>query len=116
KIELKVGIYCERCKRDVLKAITKLRGIDNVSVDTGKGMVTIIGDVDPVCVTKQVRKTGKVTELFSVGPPAKEKPKESKEPKPPKSPPQKPLPPCCKECQLVAVSYTFYDGGVCSIL
>ncbi|KAK3030385.1 hypothetical protein RJ639_038913, partial [Escallonia herrerae] len=111
KIELKVGISCERCKRDVLKAITKLRGIDKVCVDTEKGMVTVIGDVDPVCVTKKVRKTGKVTELVSVGPPAKEK-----EPEPPKSPPQKPLPPCCKECQLVAVSYTFYDGGVCSIL
>ncbi|KAK3022174.1 hypothetical protein RJ639_045369, partial [Escallonia herrerae] len=114
KIELKVGIYCERCKRDVLKAITKLPGIDKVSVDVGKGMVTVIGDVDPVCVTKKVRKTGKVTELVSVGPPAKEK--EPKETKPTKASPQKPLPPCCKECQLVAVSYTFYDGGVCSIL
>ncbi|KAI8021147.1 Heavy metal-associated isoprenylated plant protein 43 [Camellia lanceoleosa] len=111
KIELKVGIHCQKCKTEVLKAVTKLTGIDHVSVDAEKGTLTVIGNVDPVCVTTQVRKTGKVVELISVGPP---KPPEKK-PQPPKSPIC--LPPCCKECQLVGITFVPYDGGSsCSIL
>ncbi|KAA8536676.1 hypothetical protein F0562_029154 [Nyssa sinensis] len=109
KTELKVSINCQKCKTDVLKAVTKLTGIDQVSVDGEKGTLTVIGEVDPVLVTNQVRKTGKVVEIMSVGPP---KPPE----KPKKPEPEKPLPPCCNDCQLVAVSFTRHDGGYCSIL
>ncbi|KAK2966195.1 hypothetical protein RJ640_008761, partial [Escallonia rubra] len=108
RIKLKVNIHCQRCKSDVLKAVAKLRGIDQVSVDSEKGMVTVIGDVDPVLLTKKIRNTGKVAEIISVGP--------AKKPKSPEWCPGKPLPPCCKNCQLVPVSYTSYDRGVCSIL
>ncbi|KAK3030384.1 hypothetical protein RJ639_038912 [Escallonia herrerae] len=103
RIMLKVNIHCQRCKSNVFKAVAKLRGIDKVSVDSEKGMVTVVGDVDPVLLTKKIRKTGKVAEIISVGP--------AKEPKSPECSPGKPLPPCCKNCQLVAVSYTSYDGG-----
>ncbi|GMP63567.1 hypothetical protein CsSME_00025200 [Camellia sinensis var. sinensis] len=103
KIELKVGIYCHKCKTEVLKAVTKLTGIDQVSVDAEKGTLTVIGNVDPVCVTTQVRrKTGKVVELISVGPP------KPPDPKPQPSKPPICLPPCCKECQV--------GGSSCSIL
>ncbi|CAL5399168.1 unnamed protein product [Camellia sinensis] len=112
KIELKVGIYCHKCKTEVLKAVTKLTGIDQVSVDAEKGTLTVIGNVDPVCVTTQVRrKTGKVVELISVGPP---------KPPDPKPQPCKPpicLPPCCKECELVGITFVpYYGGSSCSIL
>ncbi|CAL5340991.1 unnamed protein product [Camellia sinensis] len=110
KIELKVGIHCQKCKTEVLKAVTKLTGIDQVSVDAEKGTLTVIGNVDPVCVTTQVRKTGKVVELISVGPPKKDT-------KPQPQPQPICFPPCCKECQLVGITSVPYDGGSsCSIL
>ncbi|KAK9292042.1 hypothetical protein L1049_019996 [Liquidambar formosana] len=107
KIVLRVNIHCQRCKKEVLRAVTKLTGIDQVSVDGDKGTLTVVGDVDPVCVIKQVRKMGKVAEIISVGPP-----------NPPECPPHPcRLPPCCNDCQLVAVSFsTPNDGRLCSIL
>ncbi|KAF5942680.1 hypothetical protein HYC85_020322 [Camellia sinensis] len=104
KIEVKVSIHCHKCKSDVLKSVTKLQGIDQVSVDSEKGILTVIGNVDP---------TGKVAELIGVGPPrAKENP-------PPKPPMPVCLPDCCcNKCQLVAVGYAVpYDNNpFCSIL
>ncbi|KAF5946856.1 hypothetical protein HYC85_017084 [Camellia sinensis] len=78
----------------VLNSLICIVGIDQVSVDAEKGTLTVIGNVDPVCVTTQVRrKTGKVVELISVGPP------KPPDPKPQPSKPPICLPPCCKECQ-----------------
>ncbi|KAI7991543.1 Heavy metal-associated isoprenylated plant protein 2 [Camellia lanceoleosa] len=74
KIEVKVCIHSHKCKRDVLHSVTKLQGIDQVSVDS-EGILTVIGNVDPVSVATRVRKTGKVPKLIRVGPPeAKENP------------------------------------------
>ncbi|KAL3520498.1 hypothetical protein ACH5RR_018647 [Cinchona calisaya] len=110
KTEMKVNINCEKCKTQVLKAVTKLEGVDQVTVDAEKGILTVVGAVDPVCVATKVRKTGKNAEILSVGPP--------KKPDPPKSDPSKPkpLPPCCPNCQFVTISYEPYDSRICSIL
>ncbi|KAK9155249.1 hypothetical protein Sjap_002729 [Stephania japonica] len=108
KIVLKVSINCSKCKTQVLKAVTKLEGINSVAVDGEKGTLTVVGEVDPVEVTRRLRKTGKVVEIVSVGPN-----------KPPEKPPEpsKPLPPCCNDCQLVAVGFGPYeDVRFCSIL
>ncbi|KAL5767026.1 hypothetical protein ACOSQ2_013809 [Xanthoceras sorbifolium] len=109
KTVIKVNIYCQICKSDVLKAVTKLTGINEIFVDGEKGTLTVVGDVDPVCVIKKLRKIGKVAEIETVGPP---KPPE------PKPPVILPLPPCCKDCQYVAVGYGYspYDNRICSIL
>ncbi|KAF3441469.1 hypothetical protein FNV43_RR15383 [Rhamnella rubrinervis] len=112
KTVIKVNINCEICKSDVLKAVTKLSGIDEVSVDGEKGLLTVTGEVDPVKVVKNVRKIGKAAEVVSVGPPKKEDKKKS---------PEKPsyLPPSCNDCQLVAVGSFFpyqYDSRICIIL
>ncbi|KAM4118700.1 hypothetical protein ACJW30_03G001300 [Castanea mollissima] len=69
KIVIKVNINCQICKTEVLKAVTKLTGIDKVSVDGEKGMLTIVGEVDPVLVVRNLKKIGKVPEIISVGPP-----------------------------------------------
>ncbi|GJT55680.1 heavy metal-associated isoprenylated plant protein 2-like protein, partial [Tanacetum coccineum] len=71
KIEVNVNMHCEKCKTEVLKAVTKLSGINEVSVNLEKQMLVVIGDVDPVCVVKAVRKTGKIANITSVGPPKK---------------------------------------------
>ncbi|KAL3814594.1 hypothetical protein ACJIZ3_015862 [Penstemon smallii] len=116
KIVLKVAINCKRCKTEVLKAVAKLTGVDEVTVDEEKGILTVVGSVDPVCVITNVRKVSKSAEITSVGPP--KKPDDPPKPKPPEPDKTKckPLPPCCNQCQLVAVSYVTNDGGFCSIL
>ncbi|KAK9265741.1 hypothetical protein L1049_025335 [Liquidambar formosana] len=109
KTVLKVNINCQKCQRGVLQAVTKLTGIDQISVDGEKGTLTVIGDADTVCIVKQIRKMGKVAAIISVGPP---KPPEPAKPKPP----EPPLPPCCNDCQLVAIGFVPYDVRPCSIL
>ncbi|KAL7235541.1 hypothetical protein ACSBR1_018938 [Camellia fascicularis] len=110
KIEVKVSIHCHKCKSDVLKSVTKLQGIDQVSVDGEKGILTVIGNVDPVLVATQVRKTGKVADLIGVGPP---KATGNPTPKPPPSVPA--IPDYCNKCQLVAV-VPYDNNPICSIL
>ncbi|KAK1572464.1 hypothetical protein Q3G72_032961 [Acer saccharum] len=110
KTVIKVNIYCEKCKSDVLKAVTKLTGIDQVSVDAEKGTLTVVGNVDPVLVVEKLRKIRKCAEIVTVGPP---KPPDEK----PKPNPNPPLPPCCNDCKYIAVGYGFsYDDRICSIL
>ncbi|KAL7082239.1 hypothetical protein ACP275_14G087100 [Erythranthe tilingii] len=112
QIELKVSINCQQCKIEVLKAVTKLTGVDMVKLDAEKGILTVLGSVDPVCVATRIRKAGNHAEITSVGPP-----KPPERPKPPETEKPKPLPPCCKQCQLVAVSFLTYDSPpACSIL
>ncbi|KAI3448416.1 hypothetical protein Pfo_005081 [Paulownia fortunei] len=116
KTELKVSINCQKCKTAVLKAVAKLIGVDEVKLDAEKGILTVVGTVDPVCVATRVRKAGNFAEITSVGPPKKPDPPKPKPPEPEKPKPSVPLPPCCQQCQLVGVSYVTYDGAVCSIL
>lgn len=120
KTEVKVSINCHKCKKEVLNAVTKLQGVDQVTVDAAKGMLTVVGEVDPVCVVSKVRKTGKNAEIMSVGPPKKPDPPpktETPKPKSPKKDPPQPLPPCCPQHQFFFVSYVEPDDSrICSIL
>lgn len=84
-------------------------GVNEVSLDAEKGMLTVVGNVDPVCVASSLRKAGYYAEITSVGPPKKPDEKQKSPEKP------KPLPACCKQCQLVGVVVD-YGGGGCSIL
>ncbi|PON74473.1 Heavy metal-associated domain containing protein [Parasponia andersonii] len=106
KTVLKVSINCEKCKKEVLKAVTKLSGINQVAVDAEKETVTVVGDVDPVMIVKQIKKTGKCADIISVGPPEPVEPKIE----------CVVLPPCCNDCQLIAVGYAPHVRGGCNIL
>ncbi|CAA6662230.1 unnamed protein product [Spirodela intermedia] len=79
----KISIYCGKCKTAILKAIAKLEGIDEIQLNIEKGTVTVVGEVDPVCVAHQLRKVRRPAVLDSVGPHKKEEPK----PKPKELPP-----------------------------
>ncbi|GKB96207.1 heavy metal-associated isoprenylated plant protein 2-like protein [Tanacetum coccineum] len=68
KIKLKVSMHSEKCRKEVMKAVTKLSGVDEVAVDLPKELVAVIGDVDPVCVATCLRKKRRVAEIVSVGP------------------------------------------------
>ncbi|XP_038716804.1 heavy metal-associated isoprenylated plant protein 43-like [Tripterygium wilfordii] len=111
KTVIKVNINCEKCKTKAMKAVAKLSGINQISVDGEKQTLTVIGEVDPVKIIKQLKKIGMTADIVSVGPPDTPKP-------PPSNPPPPPLPPCCNRCQLVAIGYLDdpYNHSVCVIL
>ncbi|XP_030529540.1 heavy metal-associated isoprenylated plant protein 2 [Rhodamnia argentea] len=107
KTVVKVSITGEKEKRDVLKAVAKLEGINELSMDVAKGTLTVIGDADPVCIITCLRKKcGRCAEIQTVGPPKPEKPK-PKCPSPCRLPPCRPYPysSCCE-----------YEANACSIL
>ncbi|XP_076943096.1 heavy metal-associated isoprenylated plant protein 2-like [Bidens hawaiensis] len=78
EIKIKVNMHSEKCRKGVMKTITNLSGVDKVSVDLPKGMLVVIGDVDPVCVATCLRKKKWVAEIVSVGPKKDEKKDENK--------------------------------------
>ncbi|KAL7582254.1 hypothetical protein Lser_V15G44780 [Lactuca serriola] len=68
EIKVKVSMHSQKCRKEVMKTVTKLSGVDEVSVDLQKEMLVVIGDVDPVCVATSLRKKRKVANIVSVGP------------------------------------------------
>ncbi|KAI3676121.1 hypothetical protein L1987_85720 [Smallanthus sonchifolius] len=68
EMKIKVNMHSAKCRKDVMKIVTKLSGVDQVSVDLPKEMLVVIGDVDPVCVARCLRKKRWFAEIVSVGP------------------------------------------------
>ncbi|OWM86101.1 heavy metal-associated isoprenylated plant protein 2-like isoform X1 [Punica granatum] len=107
KTVVKVCVDTEKSKREVLKAVAKLEGIDQLSIDGDKGTVTVIGDVDPVLVYKQLKKVKKSPNIVSVGPPKAAEKENTPNPSPSVYyPPSYPtyLPPYC---ELIPIGSTF---------
>ncbi|PAN40562.1 hypothetical protein GQ55_7G317100 [Panicum hallii var. hallii] len=75
---LKVDTSCAKCKRKVLQAVSGLKGVDKIEVDSEKGTMTVTGTVDPVDVIVQARKAGRRASVVTIGPPPK--PAEEKKP------------------------------------
>lgn len=69
-------------------------GIDEISVDAEKSLLTVIGDVRPTEVVKKLRKAKKCAYIESVGPYG-EKNAGEKEP----TPVPQPLCPCREDCR-----------------
>ncbi|GAV90942.1 HMA domain-containing protein [Cephalotus follicularis] len=118
---LKVEISCEKCKKQLLKAVSALQGVDKIEIDAAKGTLTVTGDADPYEIIVRARKVGKFAEVISIGPPpkqdAKKKPEENK-PKEKKSEDKEQeqhaqlchTPHCCPICQQMGmVQVARYD-------
>ncbi|KVI04078.1 heavy metal-associated isoprenylated plant protein 2-like [Cynara cardunculus var. scolymus] len=102
----------------VLKAVSKLSGINEVSVNLNKQELVVIGDVDPVCVVRRVRDTGKIAEIISVGPIKKpDVPKPKPEPKRDHCECPKVYPRCNDACSTIVIGYqeSYTDSG-CMIM
>ncbi|XP_038989764.1 keratin-associated protein 9-1-like [Phoenix dactylifera] len=89
KIVLKVTMTCKTSF--MLRAVGKLEGIDEMTVDMEKGTLTVIGIVDPVCIVRVLKKIKVAVSIESINP---EKKKEE-----PKTCKPCPLPCCCGKCQ-----------------
>ncbi|XP_031498463.1 heavy metal-associated isoprenylated plant protein 43-like [Nymphaea colorata] len=110
KTVIQVGIYCLKCQTSVMKAVSGLTGVNKVEVNVDKHTVTVFGDVDPVAVTKKLRKkTKKTAMILSVGP-EKDEPKEKQEEKKGAAS----IPSCCQKCETIYLSFESSSG--CAIL
>nr|ADE77637.1 unknown [Picea sitchensis] len=67
KMVLRLVMDDYNMKRRALHSITKVEGIDSISLNMMEKKITVIGEADPVCITIKLRKFG-FTELLSVGP------------------------------------------------
>ncbi|CAI9303250.1 unnamed protein product [Lactuca saligna] len=114
EIKVKVNMHSQKCRKDVLKTVTKLSGVNEVSVDLAKEMLVVIGDVDPVSIATCLRKKQRVANIVSVGP-YKKKEKEADKPI------GFPIMYCNNPCQNGYGQFVYghppsHDGGGCNIL
>ena len=52
------GMSCPHCQASVNKAISKLEGVESVSVDLGSGEAVVEGDVDDSAVREAIYEAG----------------------------------------------------------
>ncbi|CAD5332756.1 unnamed protein product [Arabidopsis thaliana] len=110
KIEIKVDIDCEKCKHAIMEAVTELEGVNIVSLDQEKSILTVVGTMDPVCVAEQLKKINKKPVVISVGPPKKPDPK----PDPKKDPCF--IPYCYYTPRDMVSVNTYESGSSCTIV
>ncbi|KAL9227647.1 hypothetical protein vseg_003314 [Gypsophila vaccaria] len=115
-----------------MTAVAEIEGVEKLEMDVNKGVLTIVGEVEPVPIFKALKKIGVKPEIMSVGPP---KPVghsvycncnlcRPQSDQPPTLYPGAAVPcqPCCNNsycnrCQVIAVRYPdLPDTGQCSIL
>ncbi|CAK9157118.1 unnamed protein product [Ilex paraguariensis] len=109
---LKVDISCQKCKKKLLKSVSGLKGVDKIEIDGAKGTLTVTGDADPYEIIVRARKTGKFSEVVSIGPspppPNHDPPKKPEEKKPEEKKPEQKAqlmihtPQNCPVCERIA--------------
>ncbi|XP_057967040.1 heavy metal-associated isoprenylated plant protein 39 [Malania oleifera] len=68
KVILRLDIYDDKAKRNALKTVSTIPGIESIAMDMKERKLTVIGAVDPVCLVARLRKKKWQAEIFSVGP------------------------------------------------
>eukprot|EP00250_Pteridium_aquilinum_P024465 c29114_g1_i1 orf=1056-1868(-) len=69
-ITLKVFIHCEGCRRKVRRIIRILDGVEDVTVDSATGKVTVTGTADVKTILQRLQKYGKHAEMWPSSNPA----------------------------------------------
>ncbi|KAL3505320.1 hypothetical protein ACH5RR_035161 [Cinchona calisaya] len=105
KTVVSVDLLCSKCRMKVMSLISKLEGITSIVLDPSKRTVTVIGEADPVCIIKQVRKFRRTAQITSIGPPKEEKKNDKEE-----------LPRTCQRCDVWYVIDDDYFSRFCNIL
>ncbi|XP_073299153.1 heavy metal-associated isoprenylated plant protein 29-like [Primulina huaijiensis] len=63
-VEMRVHMDCPGCETRIKKALSKIKGVDNIYVDMEMQKVTVMGWADQKKVLKTVRNTGRVAEIW----------------------------------------------------
>ncbi|RVX16423.1 hypothetical protein CK203_006202 [Vitis vinifera] len=66
---LKVDIWCPKCQKKLLQAVSGLEGVNTIDIDATKGLLTVTGEADPYEVIVRARKACKHAEVVTIGPP-----------------------------------------------
>ncbi|XP_042487706.1 heavy metal-associated isoprenylated plant protein 39-like, partial [Macadamia integrifolia] len=66
----------DKGKQKAMKAVSSVSGINSIAMDVKEKKMTVIGEVDPVCIVGKLRKSWH-TELDFVGPPKEPEKKET---------------------------------------
>lgn len=76
---------CYKCKKVALHSVTKIEGIDSLSINLKDNTLTVIGEADSVTVANMLRRKFRCAEMISGGPmpPPPPPPKEEEKPKEP---------------------------------
>ncbi|CAO2202993.1 unnamed protein product [Urochloa humidicola] len=77
KIVIKADLVGQKCKSEILTAVSKLEGIKSLDIDADKCTLTVVGTVDPVCVVLRLKKKCFAASIVSV---EDDKPKKEEEP------------------------------------
>nr|XP_033508741.1 heavy metal-associated isoprenylated plant protein 19-like [Nicotiana tomentosiformis] len=66
EVEFKISMYCEGCEKQVAKAISKIKGIEEFMTDMNKQKVIVKGRINADKVLKKLKKkTGKRVEMLT---------------------------------------------------
>ncbi|XP_047177670.1 heavy metal-associated isoprenylated plant protein 39-like [Vigna umbellata] len=82
KVVLQVELLDDKTKKKAMKAVSKISGVESVSMEMKEQKLTLIGDMDAVVVVEKLRKLC-YTEILSYGPAMVEKKENKKEKEPP---------------------------------
>ncbi|KAJ1283084.1 hypothetical protein BS78_03G101400 [Paspalum vaginatum] len=103
KIVIKADLVGKACMSDILSVVATFQGIKSMTIDPDKCTLTVVGTVDPVCISLKLKKKCFATTILSV----------EVDPPPPPPPPKDPWKEaceklckekceriaCCKECK-----------------
>ncbi|CAA0817776.1 Heavy metal transport/detoxification superfamily protein [Striga hermonthica] len=64
-VEMRVHMDCPGCETKIMKALSKLDGVDTIDIDMYMQKVTVTGVAHHDKVLKTVRKTGRLAELWT---------------------------------------------------
>ncbi|XP_014513187.1 heavy metal-associated isoprenylated plant protein 39-like [Vigna radiata var. radiata] len=78
KVVLQVELLDDKTKKKAMKAVSKISGVESVSMEMKEQKLTLIGDMDAVVVVEKLRKLC-YTEILSYGPAKVEKKDNKKE-------------------------------------
>ncbi|XP_034683471.1 heavy metal-associated isoprenylated plant protein 12-like [Vitis riparia] len=117
---LKVDIWCPKCQKKLLQAVSGLEGVNTIDIDATKGLLTVTGEADPYEIIVRARKACKHAEVVTIGPPPAPSKKAGKE-KPEQKKPDTKVHSSdnCPTCQRFAVIYLDRweePNVICSIL
>ncbi|KAJ7541945.1 hypothetical protein O6H91_10G082500 [Diphasiastrum complanatum] len=61
---LRVALHCEGCKRKVVEALCKIKGVKKIDISMRKQKVIVCGHIDPSTILKVIKRTGKNVEFW----------------------------------------------------